>query len=159
MSEEMAQATEQAETEEPHGTEGTTDWKAEARKWETRAKKAHAAEVELEQLKAAQMSDAEKAQARAEKAEAELKELRAKAAHDEAAKEIAVKTGVPAELLAFCYDADAMQEFAKAYEAAKPEPEPIHAAARGYGSKLNNEHGGKTDTRELFKQFAAEQFK
>lgn len=43
-----------------------TDWKAEARKWEKRAKENSTAVTELEQLKASQMTEQEKAVAEAE---------------------------------------------------------------------------------------------
>ncbi|MFE0132398.1 hypothetical protein ACFWY6_12620 [Streptomyces sp. NPDC059037] len=46
---------------------GEPDWKAEARKWEDRAKANQKAQDELEALKAAAMSDQEKAVAEAEK--------------------------------------------------------------------------------------------
>lgn len=45
-----------------------TDWKAEARKWETRAKENKGAVSELEQLRAANLTEQEKAVAAAEKA-------------------------------------------------------------------------------------------
>ena len=51
----------------------TTDWKAEARKWEARAK--------------------------AEKLDSELKAVKAKAAHDEAVAKVAKETGVPASII------------------------------------------------------------
>lgn len=59
-----------------------TDWKAEARKWETRAKENKGAAAELEQLRAAQMTEQEKAVKAAEKAGRT-------AAHSEAAPLIA----------------------------------------------------------------------
>lgn len=46
--------------------EDTTDWKAEARKWETRAKDNNAARLELEKAQRASMTEAEKAVAEAE---------------------------------------------------------------------------------------------
>jgi len=50
------------------GTGGEPDWKAEARKWEKRAKENNTAAEELEKLKAAQLTEQEKAIAEAEKA-------------------------------------------------------------------------------------------
>jgi hypothetical protein len=47
-------------------TEDSTDWKAEARKWEQRAKENRAAAAELEKQRKASMSEAEKAVAEAE---------------------------------------------------------------------------------------------
>jgi hypothetical protein len=44
----------------------TTDWKAEARKWETRAKDNHKARLQLEETQKAAMTEAERAVAEAE---------------------------------------------------------------------------------------------
>ena len=72
----------------------TTDWKAEARKWEARAK--------------------------AEKLDSELKAVKAKAAHDEAVAKVAKETGVPASLIKGESE-DEMREFAQSVAAyAKP---------------------------------------
>jgi hypothetical protein len=49
-----------------NATEPETDWKAEARKWETRAKENSKAVTELDKLKAKTMSETEKAVAEAE---------------------------------------------------------------------------------------------
>ena len=71
-----------------------TDWKAEARKWEARAK--------------------------AEKLDSELKAVIAKAAHDEAVAKVAKETGVPASLIKGESE-DEMREFAQSVAAyAKP---------------------------------------
>lgn len=69
------QQIEQQPTEqtEPHGT----DWKAECRKWEKRAKDNDRAAKELAEIREQQMSDLDKALKRAEKAEAALKEREA----------------------------------------------------------------------------------
>lgn len=101
--------------QEPQGTEGqneaeastATDWKAEARKWEARAKKSQEAEKELEELKAAQMTEQEKATKRAERAEAELSELKAKAERAETVAAVADKANVPAEVVAMLNGSDA----------------------------------------------------
>lgn len=73
------QQIEQQPTEqtEPHGT----DWKAECRKWEKRAKDNDRAAKELAEIREQQMSDLDKALKRAEKAEAALKEREAADAH------------------------------------------------------------------------------
>lgn len=77
-----------------------TDWKAEARKWESRAKENSGARKELDELKAAQMTEAEK-QAAA------LAEAQAKVAAYEVEKQVAAwkdavsqEAGVPAAALA-----------------------------------------------------------
>ena len=69
------QQIEQQPTEqtEPQGT----DWKAECRKWEKRAKDNDRAAKELAEIREQQMSDLDKALKRAEKAEAALKEREA----------------------------------------------------------------------------------
>lgn len=135
-----------AQTEEPQGSEEkATDWKAEARKWEARAKKSAAAEAELTALKQSQMTEQEKANARAEKAEQELAELKAAAEKAQAAREISQSEGVPVELLEFCSDVEAMQRFAKVYNANKL---PIHAAASANGSKIVRD--GKVANRDKF---------
>lgn len=79
-----------------------TDWKAEARKWEQRAKDANSRVKELEpfqakatELEEASKSDLEKALARAEKAEKALGEAQALALR----MEVAAEKGVPVELL------------------------------------------------------------
>ena len=71
MSESNAEATEatetpaQGEADEQSQTD-QTDWKAEARKWEQRAKENRQAASELEKQRKAQMNDAERAVADAE---------------------------------------------------------------------------------------------
>lgn len=116
MTEEM-QAQEQAEQ-----VEESPDWQAKyeamrehMREWEKKAKANQTAADELEQLKAAQMTEQEKVIARAEAAENELEALKAEKAKNDAARELSDKTGVPFDMLMFCSDVDAMEEFAKTY--------------------------------------------
>ena len=90
-----------------------TDWKAEARKWEARAKKSAQAELELEALKQSQMTEQEKATKRAEEAEKQLAELKAETQRLADAREIAERDGIPVNLLEFCADREAMEAFAK----------------------------------------------
>ena len=84
---------------EPHGAEqgGTPeiDWKAEARKWEQRAKANNAAADELAKLKEASLSEQELAAKRAEETAAELRETKRKLHIYEAAK----TAGIDASLL------------------------------------------------------------
>lgn len=144
---------EQAQTAEPQGEAKTqTDWKAEARKWEERAKKSLAAEEELAKLKQAQMTEQEKAIARAEEAETKLAQLEAEKARADAARRISDASGVPLSLLEFCTDEAAMEKFAALYKESQPQPEPVHAAARADGSRIirGNEH--KLTTSEQFAQ-------
>ena len=79
-----------------------TDWKAEARKWEQRAKDANKRVKELEpyeakvsELEEASKSELEKAQERAERAERALAEASATATR----AEVAAEKGVPVALL------------------------------------------------------------
>lgn len=150
MAEEAIQEVENVE-ESPQGETETkeTDWKAEARKWEQRAKKSQAAEIELEKLKAAQMTEQEKALARAEAAENELNALKAEKAKNDAARKLASETGVPFEMLMFCSDEDAMLEFAKTYA---KESHVSSAPKATNGSRIIRGNEQKPTTREQFAQ-------
>ena len=158
MAEEQGIQQETQAEETPQGeSKPETDWKAEARKWEARAKKSAQAEQELEALKQAQMTEQEKATARAEAAEKELAALKAEAARHEAAAKYAEAEKVPLSLLNFCQSEEEMVEFVKAYKAAVPEPEPLHAAATASGSKIVTGGESKVSTRDQFAQFVQQQ--
>lgn len=144
---EEAELNNQEETE--LHSEESTDWKAEARKWEKYAKKAQAAEKELEELKAAQMSEQEKANARAEAAESELAALKAEKTKNDAARRLASETGVPFEMLMFCKDEDAMSEFAKTYA---KENHVSSAPKANSGSRIIRGNEQKQTTKEQFAQ-------
>ena len=73
MTEQQIEQQQPTEQTEPQGT----DWKAECRKWEKRAKDNDRAAKELAEIREQQMTDLEKALKRAEKAEAALKEREA----------------------------------------------------------------------------------
>lgn len=153
MADEQTQAAEQ--TEEPQGAqESTTDWKAEARKWESRAKKSEAAEKELAALKESQMTEQEKALKRAEQAESELAELKAEQERVKAAREISQAEGVPLELLDFCVDEADMKRFCELYKAANPAP-VTHAAATANNSRIIKGANDKKSTRAQFAQFVS----
>ena len=115
-------ADETTTAQEVEAQESETDWKAKydemrnhMRDWEKKAKANQSAADELEKLKAAQMSEQEKANARAEAAESELAQLKAEKAKVDAATRLASETGVPFEMLMFCQDEEAMNDFAKTY--------------------------------------------
>lgn len=147
---------EEAVEEAPQGEpEASTDWKAEARKWEKLAKKGKQAEDELARLKEAQMSEQEKATARAEKAEAELEAMKAETARIKSAAEIAAKEGVPRELLEYCSTSDDMEAFAKAYKELQV---PTHAAAPALSSRIVKEREAQADPKASFAKFASEYF-
>lgn len=153
MAEETTVEVEQ--TEEPQGEQKPEiDWKAEARKWENRAKKSEKAEQELQALKLSQMSEQEQATARAEKAEAELAEMKAEIERFEAAQAISERDGVPISLLQYCKDADAMDEFAREYKSTLA---PVHAAASAKNARIISE--AKPDNSQVFASFADQLFR
>lgn len=85
----------------PHGEPKAeeTDWKAQARKWEERAKANKEAAEELEKLKEAQMSEQEKAAKHTKELESKLAKYEAERQQHEWCVQVAKKTGVPADLL------------------------------------------------------------
>ena len=104
---------EQAEPTEP--TEPTTDWKANSRKWEDRAKsnkeQLDAALKEIEELKASQATNANE---QLEQANAKIAELKLKI-------KVSTETGVPVELLqgsdedAITASANALTSYAQSF--------------------------------------------
>lgn len=147
-------------TEEPQGeTEQATDWKAEARKWEARAKKSAQAEAELEALKQAQMTEQEKANARADAAEKELASLKAEAQRMADAREVSQAQGIPLNLLEFCADKEAMEAFAAAYKALQTPSEPVHSASSTGGSRVVKSGEKKPETRDQFAEFLSKQLR
>lgn len=98
----MSETTETIETQTQDAASQTaeskpaeTDWKAEARKWESRAKANHDAARQLAELQDAQRTDAEKlADARAT-----IKRFEAAEQRRGWADEVSSDTGVPANLL------------------------------------------------------------
>lgn len=112
----------------------STDWKAEARKWEDRAKLNKTAADELAALKAAEV----KAKEDAKSVEEQLSDLRGKfeASVAEAARlRVAQAKGVPAELLAdFKGDEAALAAFADRIVAFKGNVEPPKHVVPGVGN-------------------------
>lgn len=88
-----APAAQTAPAEEP------TDWKAEARKWESRAKENNKAADRLAEIEEASKTETQKAIERAEKAEKLLAEREKAEALTAARAEVAEATGVPAAAL------------------------------------------------------------
>lgn len=148
MSEET---TDQAIVEEPQGTD-TTDWKAEARKWEKYAKENKAAKDELDALKAAQMTEQEKLVKRAEEAEAALASANAQIQHSKDVQEVATASGVPSSLLELMPDREAMDAFVERYQAERPETPTIHSAPQAPKSRLSNESTAKVSNADVFAQ-------
>lgn len=132
------------------------DMRAHMREWEKKAKANQSAADELEKLKAAQMTEQEKANARAEAAEAELTALKAEKAKVDAANKLASETGVPFDMLMFCKDEEAMQQFAAAYAKDK------HVAAAPTalnGSRIVRGNDSPKGNGEMFAEFAQGFFK
>lgn len=113
MADETDERTDAATGPEPHGdgdAQGAEYWKAQARKWEARAKEnAEAAPRLAPAEKAAKRADAERAKAEEglSGATAELEALRAAAERRAWADEVAEETGLPARVLARIDAADA----------------------------------------------------
>ena len=128
-----------------------TDWKSEARKWESRAKENSA---ELQKLKESQMTELEKAQARAQAAEAEALALKTQKAMFEHAEEVASTKGVPLEFLRLIDDNDKMDQFADLWAKYKAEPAQapatIHAAPSASAQRLVSSQTPKTTARDVF---------
>lgn len=143
--------TEAAVVEQPQGSE--TDWKAEARKWEKFAKENKAAKEELDALKAAQMTEQEKLVKRAEDAERQLAAANAAIQHSKDVAEVAAESGVPASLLEFCADRDAMEKFAEQFNGSQ---QPVHAAATAPASRIARDVDTKRTNADVFADMLAD---
>lgn len=128
----------EAEAKEPTPERHETDWKAEARKWESRAK-------ELLGSK-----DAETA--RAEDAEARLAEATRAKEHAEAVVSVSASSGVPADFLAFCSDREQMEAFGRLWAEyhAAPEQQPPHAGVKAPERRLVSSGAAKLANRDVF---------
>jgi hypothetical protein len=138
---------------DPQG-DGGTDWQAEARKWEGRAK---ANKKELDALAAkeeAHVSEMQDVTERLQAMEAELTAYKAREQKAADAAEVAKAHGVPAHLLEFCADREAMEKFAEAYaEDAKP------AGAPGVEpSRIVRQDGAQPSNRDAFASWITEQY-
>ena len=134
-------------TEEQSGP----DWKAEARKWEQRAKENKGAAEELAKLKEAQMTELEKANAEAEKARAEAEALKAEKAMSDAAIKVSGETGLPVELLMYCRDADAVESFAKSVAEYVEKASPaVHVGSTTGKSRIIHPDTSKASTADIF---------
>lgn len=106
----QAPQTDQQSTAEP--ARAGTDWKAEARKWEQRAKENSAAAKRLAEIEEAQKSEAEKVAERLAKAEQAAAEAEARALRREIALEHKLSKD-DAALLDAVTDEDAMRRLAE----------------------------------------------
>lgn len=98
---------------EPQGN--GTDWKAEARKWEARAKENKQKAEKLDELEAANKSELERLQEAKAKAEKEAADAKAELARNEMISSVSKETGVPEELL----HGDTEEELRESAEAVK----------------------------------------
>jgi hypothetical protein len=140
----------------PDPPKAETDWKAEARKWEARAKENLSAAEKLAALEEKDKTDLQRAQARAEAAEKKAAELEAaekkRAADAEAARQIAdwkakvsKETDVPADVLRGSTLED-IQAHAESLKALLPEPrKPGYVPGEG-----RTVAAGKGDPRQIF---------
>lgn len=145
---------EEQAAEESHEELQQTDWKAEARKWEQRAKENKSAKDELEAIKAERMTEQEKLQARAEQAEAKIAELEAEAMRKASAQRISAEKGIPVDLLLFCSDEEAMEAFAEKYSVEAPKP----SAPSAPKSRIVRDESAQVSTRDQFAADAARFF-
>jgi len=101
MSETVAEVTPAAATatEVTVPAQETTDWKAEARKWEDRAKTNSSAATKLAEIDAASLTEAQKLTARADAAEAKVAKFESDAQVAAWRAEVATSTGIPADAL------------------------------------------------------------
>ena len=105
MTEENTTETAEVEQAEPETDKAQTepkpetDWKAEARKWEARAKENKGAAEKLAQIEEANKTEFEKAKERAEKAESESKKLKAEIERRQIIEQVASDTGVSTSVL------------------------------------------------------------
>lgn len=132
----------QQEPQEPQ-----TDWKAEARKWEKRAKENREKAEAYDGLRERSEADLEKAREAAKSYKEQLDALSAKAEMDALKAKVSKATGVPAELIAGD-DEDSMRGFAEAVARfAKPPAAPKASGAGRFAADAGDD--GKAAYREL----------
>lgn len=144
---------------EPQGTpevemqEDKTDWKAEARKWEARAKENSGAAQKLTELENASKSELQRAIDRAAAAEAALATAQAESLR----LSIAARHGISGDHLDLLTGSSEDELEAKAQKlsaliavSAKPDPFPKPDPSQGAGGGT-----GKSSNADLFAQFAA----
>jgi hypothetical protein len=123
-----------------------TDWKAEARKWEARAKENKSKADKLDEIEEASKSALEKAQERAQKAENRVKEFEAEAQRKQWLDEVAKETGLPAGVLR----GNTREEIEVHAQSLKPYFEKTSAPiVRSDDMKSNTQKVGKTKADQL----------
>lgn len=125
-----------------------TDWKAEARKWEARAKENKAKADAYDEAQEAAKSDLQKAIERAERAEAAVAEFKAEKEHADVVAKVAESTGLAASLVASLNGADeeALMEQARSIAALKPSGAPTAPEA----GRFPRDAGGSKTTSQQF---------
>lgn len=103
MADEKTEVAEPQEQAQEVQTEATTshevDWKAEARKWEARAKENKSKADKLDELEEASKTALEKATERAQKAESKVKAYEEEKQRKAWLEEVAAETGLPQSVL------------------------------------------------------------
>lgn len=102
MAEEQTQANTEEQAQEVQTEPATShevDWKAEARKWEARAKENKSKADKLDELEEASKTALEKATERAQKAESQVKAYEQEAQRKQWLEEVSSETGLPVSVL------------------------------------------------------------
>ena len=157
-----AKVDDQAAEESATTTEGkptddakSTDWKAEARKWEARAKENAKAAEELQRIKDSQLTEAERLQKRAEVAEARVLQLESEAELASLALTISEETGAPLKLLKTCADEGVMREMAREWAA---QAQTVHAGTTAATTKLVKPTAAKQSAASAIADYFVERF-
>lgn len=102
MAEEQTQANAEEQAQEVQTEAATShevDWKAEARKWEARAKENKSKADKLDEIEEASKTALEKATERAQKAESQVKAYEQEAQRKQWLEEVSSETGLPVSVL------------------------------------------------------------
>ena len=152
----MTDTAQQAEQpiEEPHGTDGGTDFEAkykealaQSRKWEERAKANKDKAVKWDAYETEGMTAQQKAEKALAETQAQLNQLLAEKQHAEDAAEVARETGAPVEYLRFCGSREAMEQLAEKWQAEHGEPP---AAASAPSTRFVRPEGARPANRDVF---------
>lgn len=138
------------------GAAPATDWKAEARKWQKRAKENFEKAKAYDEDQEKQKSELQKAREQAAAWKKQVDELNAEAERGKARAKVAKETGVPAELISGD-DEESMRAFAEAVARwGKPSAGPIDLLAlrairscRAIESRKRGGNSSGTDIRNV----------
>ena len=135
-----------------------TDWKAEARKWESRAKENSEARQRLSEIEEASKSEAQKLADRAAAAEAKVAQFESEKQQREWVKAVAEATGVPADVLrgSTLEDIQAHADSLKSHISQEPDaPRGPHVPSEG--TKAGESRGVSQLTQDDLKSMSPEQ--